>query len=148
MFPIKPSQTTTSQKSAGRSLPSQLPMKFSFVCPEQLERLLLQFRALGFLAAVVQQRHARGLIAEQVFRVDGAHRGELHEHFGRGLGIGTRIADDEGIVQRDDGGQHRAADAADAADHQRGAGEQRAGIAAGDQRVAASLLEQTDGERH
>ena len=116
--------------------------------PQHIECLLLHLCTLVFLAAVIQQRHARICISEQVLRINRTHCSKLHKHFRRSLGIGARITNDKGVVQRDDGSKNRTADAADASEHQRRAGKQRARIPAGNKRITPALLEQPDGNCH
>ena len=105
--------------------------------------------ALGVLGAVVDQTDARRLQSVVLLRIQGREEGELEQHFRRALGVRTGVAQhDLAALAGQDRRERRAADTLDAAAVQRRAGQQRAGIARGDERIALACLEQLERDRH
>ena len=60
-------------------------------------RLLRELRSLLFFLADVQQRHLGIVHAKDLARVDAGHVGELHEVLGLAVGIGTHVAQHDGL---------------------------------------------------
>ena len=118
-------------------------------CLEQRERLVLELGTLVILGAVAQQADARRGDAEHGAGIVTAHIGKLQQVFRRAVGIGAAVDEhDARIAVRQHGSQRRAADAVDALDDERGAGEQCAGAAGGDDRVALAVTQHVERDRH
>ena len=116
---------------------------------EQRVSLFTQRVALGVLSAVVDQAHARVFDAVDLFRVQRAEEGELQQHLSRALGICARVTQhDLPALAGHDGCERTAADALDSAAVQRCAGEQRARVARGHERIALTRFEQLERHRH
>ena len=110
---------------------------------------MLQSAALGALGAYVEQAHSGQVAAHDLFGVKAAHEGKLQEVLRRALHIGAAVDEHDPMLPGGQyGGQRRPANAPDALDRQGRAGEQRAGAAGGNHRVALALFQQIQGHGH
>ncbi len=101
------------------------------------------------LGAVAQQADTRRGDAEHGAGIVAAHIGKLQQILRRAVGVGTAVDEhDARIAVRQHRGQRRAADAVDALDDERSTGEQRAGAAGGDDRVALPVTQHVERDRH
>ena len=116
---------------------------------EQRVSFFTQRVALGVLGAVVDQTHARVFDAVDLLCVQRAEEGELQQHLSRAFGVRARVAQhDLPALAGHDRRERAAADALDAAAVQRRAGEQRARVARGHERIALARFEQFERHRH
>ena len=105
--------------------------------------------ALVLLCAVIQQRHTGIFKPQNLFRVQAAHVGKLHQLVGHALGVGAGIDEDKASVDvGHTGSQAGSADTLDASHQQGGPGEQSAGGAGGDHCVPFPALEHIQRHHH
>ena len=110
---------------------------------------MLELRALVILGAVAEQADARRGDAEHGAGIVAAHIGKLQQVLRRAVGVGAAVDEhDARVAVRQHGGQRRAADTVDALDDERSAGEQRAGAAGRDDRVALAVAQHIERDRH
>ena len=115
--------------------------------PEQSEGLMLQLAALGILGADIEKADAGIVAAHELSRVEAAHEGKLQQVLGGALHVRAAVDEHDAVLARGQyRGHGRAADAADALDRERCPGEERAGRARGDDRVAFAVFQAI--ERH
>ena len=109
---------------------------------QKREGLVLELAALGILGADVQKADAGALAAHHLFGVEATHIGKLQEVFGGTFHIRAAVDKHDAVLTSGQNRSHRrAADALNALDDQRRAGQQRAGGARGNNRVALSVAQ-------
>ncbi len=105
--------------------------------------------ALDVLLADVEQADARPVDTVQVGGDHRAHHRELHELFGRAVGIGAEVEHHGVAVRGRHGGDDcRAIDAGHHAEHVARGREQRAGVAGGHARSRLAFLDEVDRDAH
>lgn len=110
---------------------------------------MLKLGALMLLGAVAQQADARRSDTKHGAGIIAAHIGKLQQILRRAVGVGAAVDEHDARVSvRQNGSQRRAADAVNALDDERGAGEQCAGAAGGDDRVALAVTQHVERDRH
>ena len=106
MFPVKPSQTTTSAALRSRSRPSTFPTKRRPRPPPSIGvRLADQLVPLLGLLADREQGDGRVAEPDDLLGEDAAHVGELEEVLRPGVGVRARVDQDRRAAERRDAGR-------------------------------------------
>ena len=129
MFPVNPSQTTTSATLARRSRPSTLPMKRRPLASSGGPGLAHQAVTLLRLLADGQEGDLGIPDADDLVGEHGTHVRELDEVLGPGVGVRTRVDEDGGAADgRKRNRDRRPVHVGEPADLEQARSQRRAGV--------------------